>query len=117
MVAGHQEDKTEKNMKKICTLLELIRNLDSIDPKFSVCIAKESYNFFPDSQFLLVTEEEFEDDEESVGNFRYICDVYTIQDVLENLRQQKSEFNDIDALEAIEFYIKNDAFIVLDSEK
>lgn len=94
-------------------LLEIIKNIDNIDLSLSICIPKISSSITSGTECLLVTEDEFEEESDIVGEFNYLCGVHVIQDILENLREQKRNFNNAEALQAVYFYINNDAFIVL----
>ena len=57
--------------------------------------------------------DEMEDAIRAAGFKSFLCSDQ-VEDVLSNLRQQRANATDADVIEAIDFYWKNDAFMVAD---
>ena len=60
---------------------------------------------------LIVSEDEIEDDSVPIDDFHYILGVYTLIDIVENLKGQKSNFSYEEALHSLKYYLKNDSFM------
>lgn len=95
-------------MKQI-VLEQLISTSNKYDEGLNV-IFKEHQNISLKSVCLLVSEEELENMPEI---FNLILGLDIFNDILENLHLQKPKYTKAEALEAIIFYINNDAFIEL----
>jgi hypothetical protein len=47
------------------------------------------------------------------NNYCYVLNIADIQDIVDNVKQQKPDCSEIDLFEAFLYYIKNDAFYFL----
>lgn len=88
---------------------DLINNLEKYDEKLNVLIFSEKVN--PQSKCILIPDKEIEKYE----NYT-IIGLYEIKDILENLMLQRAKFTEQEVIDAINFYIQHDAFMVLREE-
>jgi hypothetical protein len=65
-------------------------------------------------QDLLISFDEYSFD--NIEDFQWTLSCYDVVDIIENLNQQRENPTDQEYLKAINFYIKNDAFIDLENE-
>ena len=54
-----------------------------------------------------------EEDSENEKSFKYCLSISSLQDIVNNLKQQTESPNTTQALEALEYYLNNDAFITI----
>ena len=86
------------------TLREVIKNIDRYDEALTVSFFCKQIS--AQSICMLVTDEEIDIYKNNIN-----IGLYIIQDVLDNLRIQKENYTEQEAINAINFYIQNDAFI------
>jgi hypothetical protein len=101
-------------MNSKSTISNLINTIDEIDETLNIYLPKHVDMLNMDTPCLLVTSDT-ELDEMIIDNecFNYVLGVYSIKDVFENLKQQLNDPTDEQRLEAINFYINNDAYVKL----
>jgi len=108
-----------KNLE-ITAMNKLINNINNIDWRFDVYLPKNRDKLEINTPCLLVRYE----DEESLEDEKYIDSIYTyslqiedVKSIVENLNEQIKDPTMDQILEAIEFYIENDAFIEIPVQK
>lgn len=99
-------------MRLIKSFQEILNDLDVFDSSLSLMMGKDEKNIMQDTKCLILEDENVEK-EEKENKFKYLCGIHTLQDIKENLIEQKPNFLIQDILEAVNFYIENDSFIDL----
>ena len=99
-------------MANSLSVLELIKRYSRLDEKLNVCFVEDINLLSLDSNCLIM--EDSEVDEQLLNN-NLCIGLDAVSDVFDNLDQQQSNHSKEEALEALKFYLINDAFIELDS--
>ena len=101
-------------MTKNIIVKDLLENIDKIDENLNVFFPKNK-NITKDTQSILLTDKELEEIDEMHDNVfdnkYYGIGVDVLKDIIENLNQQVEHPTENRKLEALIFYIDNDAFI------
>jgi len=100
-------------MKQIIT--DINNLLKDIDIFTDGQIFSEDRSVRADTDILVIYNDPYFD-EERVNKYCYLISVFQIKEVIENLNQQLIKPNTQDYVDAINFYIENDAFIDLEEE-
>lgn len=95
-------------MKKFMTISVLIDKINEIDEGF---LYSKSSGINADEEVLIVNEDAYTIPDETIGGFQYKLGLHQVQDIIENLRMQIEKPTTENYIDAIDYYIKNDAFI------
>ena len=87
------------------TLRNIINNINKYNDAINIMLPRKDMSL--DSICMMIDNDDIEDE------INVAIGLYVLKDILDNLRQQRINFNDDQALEAIQFYLQNDAFIEL----
>jgi len=85
-------------------LKDLIKSLGKYNETLNVSFECKQIN--SECKCVLMTDEELDKYDSS-----FTIGLYAITDILENLRLQKEDYSEGEAINAINFYLQNDAFI------
>lgn len=97
-------------MAKKLLFSELLGKLDTLNESLYFCLP-HSLNFVDlNTECLLLDDQEMED-QSKFGEFDCYGGLDFVKDIIDNLKQQVGKFDTKQAISAIDFYIKNDAFI------
>lgn len=95
--------------KEFISIRGIIDRINELDEGF--LYAKP--NKIKDEKLLLIYEDEYILPPETMEGFQYKMGIFQLRDIIENLKMQKEKPNTEDYIEAINYYIDNDAFIDL----
>ena len=99
-------------MSTSLSILELINKYSTFNENVNVCFSEDIHSLKLDSNCFIKEDQEV--DEQLITDSSICIGLYIVSDILDNLVQQSPTYTAQEALEALVFYIKNDAFIVLD---
>ena len=91
-------------------MLDFINRLSTFDENSNVWFDKEKLPLNFDDNCIIATDEEIEEFLSS-GRLGCFLGIYQANDIVENVCQQDETYSSQQILEAINFYLQNDAFI------
>lgn len=99
-------------MSEFITLLEIIRQIESLDESSSICISGDLKLLKLDSKCFLASDKEI-DGHFLPEEYSFFIGLYSVKDIIFNLKEQTNEITENKILAAINFFIENDAFVQL----
>ena len=111
---GKKNRYSYKNKLRFTQLIHDIKSFQ--EPLYDKSYQEHFFVVIPGKELNLSSEVYLMDDDDldlspNIDTDNYVIDMDVVIDVLGNLYLQKSKYTDQEALKAIKFYIKNDAFI------
>ncbi|MEO3943820.1 hypothetical protein [Gorillibacterium sp. CAU 1737] len=105
-------------MEKRMTLRTILTQIETFEWSDALFLP-ENETWSLETQGAVLDPDDVEDDEDEVPKFAkdhdlmYALDIQTIQGIVENAYEQKSECTDQELFEAFTYYYDHDAFIVM----
>lgn len=95
--------------KRYITINALFNQIKEIDEGF---LYLKSNEISPNEEILIVYEDKYTIPDEDIDGFKYQLGLDQVQDIIENLTMQIENPTLEDCIEAVNYYIKNDAFVM-----